>query len=71
MEVFFSDGTSTSLNIFPTNPTEQDPIFFGVTSDTAVERIRWTEGPETSGVGNEETALDNFVVGRPIPDLPL
>ncbi len=68
MEVFFSDGMSTSPNIFPANPTEDDPIFFGVTSDTTIERIRWTEGPEEGGSGNEETSLDNFVVGRPISE---
>jgi len=68
MEVFSGDGMSTSLNIFPTNATENDPIFFGVISDTTIERIRWTEGPEVTGVGNEETTLDNFIVGRPIPE---
>ncbi|HEX5056152.1 MAG TPA: S8 family serine peptidase [Gammaproteobacteria bacterium] len=64
MQVFFLDGTSTSVNIFPTNATEQDPVFFGVTSNQRITRIRWNEGPETSGTGNEETTLDDFAVAN-------
>ena len=70
MEVFFSDGTSSSINIFPTNLTENDPVFFGVISDVFIDSIRWTEGPELGGSGNEETALDNFLVANtaPVPE---
>lgn len=72
MEIFFSDGTSSSINIFPTNLTEDDPVFFGVISDVFIDSIRWTEGPELGGSGNEETALDNFLVANantaPVPE---
>ena len=62
LEIFFTDGDRTSIDIFPTNPTESDPLFFGVLADTNISRIRLTEGPEINGVGNEEIALDNFVI---------
>lgn len=64
LDIFFSDGDSTSLNIFPTNPTESDPIFFGIVADKNISKIRLTEGPEIGGFGNEEIALDNFIVPR-------
>jgi thermitase len=64
MQVFFLDGTSTSVNIYPTNATEQDPVFFGVTSTQPITRIRWNEGPETGGTGNEETTLDDFAIAN-------
>jgi hypothetical protein len=65
MEVFFLDGTSASVNIFPTNPTESDPVFFGVTASQPITSIRWTEGPEVGGGdGNEETTLDNFAIAN-------
>jgi hypothetical protein len=66
MQVFFADLTSTSVNIFPTNATEQDPVFFGVVSSQPITRIRWNEGPEIGGSGNEETSLDDFAIA----DLP-
>jgi hypothetical protein len=64
LDIFFADGDSTSLNIFPTNLTESDPIFFGVVADKNINRIRLTEGPEVGGFGNEEIGLDNFIVPR-------
>jgi thermitase len=64
MQVHFLDGTSTSVNIFPTNATEQDPVFFGVTSSQPIASIRWNEGPEFSGTGNEETSLDDFAIAN-------
>jgi hypothetical protein len=64
MEVFFLDGSSTSVNIFPTNMTEQDPVFFGVVSSQPIIRIRWNEGPEIGGGGNEETTLDDFAIAN-------
>ncbi|NEN89363.1 MAG: S8 family serine peptidase [Okeania sp. SIO3H1] len=64
LEIFFADGDSESIEIFPTNATESDPIFFGVIADTEIENIILTEGPEIDGVGNEEVALDNFIVGN-------
>jgi hypothetical protein len=64
MQVFFADLTSTSVNIFPTNATEQDPVFFGVISSQPITRIRWNEGPEIGGSGNEETSLDDFAIAN-------
>lgn len=65
MEVFFLDGSDTSVNIFPTNATEEDPVFFGVISSQPIIRIRWTEGPEIGGGGgNEETTLDDFAIAN-------
>jgi hypothetical protein len=64
MQVHFLDGTSTSVNIFPTNATEQDPVFFGVVSSQPITSIRWNEGPEIGGTGNEETSLDDFAIAN-------
>ncbi len=64
MEIFFSDATSSSLQLFQTGAHESDPVFFGVISDASIDRIRWTEGPEIYGGGNEETGLDNISVGN-------
>lgn len=61
LKVDFSDGDSTTIDVYPNNLTESDPLFFGVISDTPITNIRWTEGPELGG-GNEETGLDNFIV---------
>jgi hypothetical protein len=74
IEIFFDDQTSVSIDIFPTNATESDPIFFGVIADTPIARIRLTEGPEIVGFeGNEEVALDDFVIAttsQPAPPPP-
>lgn len=59
--VNFADMTSTAVNIFG-NPTG-NPVFFGITSDTAITSVRWAEALEGGG-GNEETSLDNFYVSR-------
>ncbi|MEM6403330.1 MAG: S8 family serine peptidase, partial [Cyanobacteria bacterium P01_D01_bin.116] len=67
LDIEFADGESTSVEIFPTNPTESDPIFFGIVADKPIAKIRLTEGPEVNGIGNEEIALDNFIVAN-IPD---
>jgi Ca2+-binding RTX toxin-like protein len=64
IDVFFLDGTDASINIFPTNVTESDPIFFGIIADTPIARIRLSEGPEIGGFGNEEVALDDFAVAN-------
>jgi hypothetical protein len=66
--IFFDDQTSASIDIFPTNATETDPIFFGVIADTPIARIRLSEGPEIGGSGNEEVALDDFAIA-PAPPL--
>lgn len=75
MDISFGDGSSSpGHQIFPTNATENDPLFFGVIANSAVTDIRWSEGPETDGrTCCEETALDKFVVASvPLPGaLPL
>jgi hypothetical protein len=62
IDIFFGDQMSASIDIFPTNATESDPIFFGVIADTPIARIRLGEGPEIGGSGNEEISLDDFVI---------
>jgi hypothetical protein len=67
----FADGdtTWTEIPILPVNATENDPLFFGIVSDSALVRIRWSEGPELGGVACcEETALDNLVLAAPVPE---
>jgi hypothetical protein len=68
LSVFFEDGdmTYTLIPVLPLNATEDEPIFFGVTSDVAITGVRWSEGPELDGISCcEETGLDNLiVVGR-------
>ncbi len=71
LSFIFADGDSTwtDIPIVPVNPTEQDPLFFGIVSDVAVVGIRWVEGPELDGFSCcEETALDNLVVAAPVPE---
>jgi hypothetical protein len=70
LEFTFADATSFATDIFG-NPAG-DPIFVGITSDTAITGIRWSEPLEKGGAGNEETSLDNFSVSRvPEPGLAL
>jgi len=64
VEVFFGDLTSRILNYSQTGPDESSPVFFGIASDTPITRIRWHEGPEFNGSGNEEVSLDNIAVSR-------
>lgn len=68
LSFYFTDGdiTYTGIPVLPLNPTENDPLFFGVISDTPITRILWSEGPEIDGSCCEETALDNFVAS-PVP----
>jgi PEP-CTERM motif len=73
LSFFFADGdtTYTSIPVLPTNATEQDSLFFGVISSSALTRITWSEGPETGFNCCEETGLDNFItagVSAPIPE---
>ncbi len=64
IEVFFTDGTSIAIDLFPTNPTEMDPIFFGIITAGALDYLRWYEGPELDGQCCEETALDNLIASN-------
>ncbi len=72
LSFFFADGdtTYTFIPVLPTNPTEADPLFFGVVSSSALTRITWSEGPEIGGIACcEETGLDNFItVTTPVPE---
>lgn len=64
--VFFSDASSTSFNIFG-NPAGS-PVFFGIVANTSITAVQWKEALEGTGTGNEETSLDNFRVGPPVPE---
>jgi hypothetical protein len=66
-DIYFGDASHISLNFYQTGPTESTPVFFGITADTSITSIRWHEGPEVGGSGNEEVALDNFAVS-PVPE---
>lgn len=71
LSFFFADGdlTYTEIPILPVNPTENDPLFFGIISDVALVGIRWSEGPEMNGTTCcEETMLDNMIVAAPVPE---
>ncbi len=71
LSFFFADGdtTYTEIPILPVNPTENDPLFFGIVSSVPVIGIRWAEGPELGGsMCCEETALDNLVLAAPVPE---
>ncbi len=61
-QIFFADSSIISVNYYQMGPTEDTPVFFGVTSNIPITRIRWHEGPEMGGTGNEEVGLDNLVV---------
>jgi len=64
VEIFFANFSSISVPYYQTGLSEQTPVFFGITSDTAITKIRWHEGPEVTGSGNEEVAFDNLAVSR-------
>lgn len=71
LDIYFADGDATyqSIPVLPTNATENDPLFQGIVSDTAITKIVWREGPEIGGVACcEETALDNFVAVQAVPE---
>ncbi len=70
IEVLFADNTTTVSSLHQTGAAESDPVFFGITSSIGIEMIRWYEAPETGGVGNEETGLDNFAVGTAVVPTP-
>lgn len=64
MRVTFADGDIFELAIAG---GDGSPIFFGITSDTAITSLTWIEAHEAlrdgqQVAGNEETALDNFRV---------
>lgn len=61
-DIYFSDSSHVALDFYQNGATESTAVFFGITSDTAISNIRWQEGPEIGGSGNEEVALDNFAV---------
>lgn len=64
VEILFSDQTKIFAEYYQTGPTEDTPVFFGITSDTAITRIRWHECFETGSNFNEEVAFDNLAVSR-------
>jgi len=64
VRLFFSDGTDYSVELSQT--ANMVPVFFGVVADTPLAYIQWYEPHEISG-GNEETGLDNLMVGQTVP----
>jgi hypothetical protein len=62
MQVFFQNGTNTTVPVANTTGSESLPVFFGVISSSPVTHVTWTEPLEVVGSECcEETALDNFV----------
>lgn len=71
LDIYFADGDTTyqGIPVLPLNATENDPLFQGIISDTAITKIVWREGPEIGGINCcEETALDNFVAVQAVPE---
>jgi hypothetical protein len=64
-EAVLTAGSGTAT--FPVqneSGNESTPIFLGFIASTPIASVALIEGPETNGEGNEEVALDNFVVGQ-------
>jgi hypothetical protein len=53
---------SASFSLQNTSTDEATPAFFGIISSVSVATVGIIEGPEVGGAGNEETALDDFIV---------
>lgn len=64
IEVFFAGGASDSFQISQTNPLETDPVFIGITSADAIERVIVREPIENSSGGSEEIAFGIVAVSR-------
>ncbi len=64
IEVFFAGGASDSFQISQTNPFETDPIFLGITSVDAIERVIIHEPIENASGLNEEIAFGIVAVSR-------
>lgn len=68
IDIQFADNDKIfDIPILATNATESDPLFFGIISNTAISSVSWHEAPELSGSCCEETGLDNFIAGSPVP----
>lgn len=68
LDVVFADASSTSFNISP-GATETTPVFFGIVAGGDITSVRWREPLEPlTGKCCEETALDNLVVARAVPE---
>jgi hypothetical protein len=64
LELTFSDRSAQTIELMKDSQlTETDPVFFGIISNGRfIDRIVLSEGPEISGSGNEEVALDDIIV---------
>jgi hypothetical protein len=63
INILFADNTTAQMDIYQT--VNMQAVFFGVVSDKAITSIQWYEPHENvSFPRNEETALDNFIVGN-------
>ncbi len=69
LSFFFANGDET-YTLIPVLPpaTESTPLFFGVISDSAIVKIRWSEGPEVDFTCCEETVIDNLIAAQPVPE---
>lgn len=67
-EVLLADGSLLSLGLEALASGAN--LFIGITSDTAITRVRWYEAHEASG-GNEETALDTLRLALPTRTVPV
>src|SRR2546422_3254468 len=61
VDVVTSVGTVT-FDVQNVTCCESNPVFFGAIASTPPSRVSLREGPEISGTGNEEVALDNIIV---------
>jgi hypothetical protein len=69
LSYFFANGDTTYTEIPVLPPaTESTALFFGVISDSAIVKIRWSEGPEIGFSCCEETVIDNLIAAQPVPE---
>ena len=67
MEILFGDGFLLEYQLFGNDASSN--VFFGITSDTAITRLRWFEAHEQGNI-NEETSLDNLRVALAVTPVP-
>jgi len=58
------DGTNTIYSVANTHQSQDTPIFFGVTSDAAIDKVTLTAGFRQGGKGGYEAfSIDDLVLG--------
>jgi hypothetical protein len=58
---------NASSSVQNTSGSELTPAFVGFVASVPIVSVRFNEGPEVTGTGNEETALDDFIVADTSP----